>query len=170
MIWFCDKRERGRGFDREWVGAQYEGQADNLRARGHNTRAPAPGGTIPAVVVLFTRDIEGNTRAPSVGGRPTFYQGQEQYRDSKLERSTSIHFINCKIHQMKKKNKKKFSFSLCKEALYPTKWRKPLWWKGHQGMSQLAAQILSEAMSQVATSYIQSYTVHTILLSIPSFL
>ena len=63
-----------------------------------------PGGTIPAVVVLFTRDMEGNTRAPAVEGRPTFYKGQEQYRDSKLERSTSIHSINCKIHQMKKKN------------------------------------------------------------------
>ena len=33
-----------------------------------------PGGTIPAVVVLFTRDRGHNTRAPAVEGRPTFYQ------------------------------------------------------------------------------------------------
>ena len=47
-IVYCDfvtperERDRGRTFDREWVGAQYEGQASNLRARGHNARAPYP--------------------------------------------------------------------------------------------------------------------------------
>ena len=98
------------------------------RDRGHNTRAPAvEGGTIPAVVVLFTRDIEGNTRAPAVEGRPTFYQGQEQYRDSKLERSTSIHSIYCKIHQMKKKKIRRSSvLASVREPLTPQNGQKTL--------------------------------------------
>ena len=146
------ERERGRGFDREWVGAQYEGQADNLRARGHNTscsstfyqgqgrghntRAPAVEGrptfyqhiTVLYFSVTYNPHINPNinTRAPAVEGRPTFYQGQEQYRDSKLECSTSILSINCKIHQMKIKIRRSSVLASVRKPITPTKWAKTL--------------------------------------------